>query len=117
MQSIIRCQKPAIVVHFYNPSTLELNAGGSLNLRSTWSTDRVLGQPGLQRGNTHRETPNKPKPKTLLLCLHLKMNGMGVEVTKSLCPSSQRVCIDWATFLSFPLLILLILVHLMRIDG
>jgi hypothetical protein len=39
------------MVHFFNPSTQEAEAVGSLSLRPTWYTERVPGQPGL-----HRET-------------------------------------------------------------
>ena len=39
------------VAHTFNPSTQEVEAGGSLSLRSAWSTDLILGQLGL-----HRET-------------------------------------------------------------
>ena len=42
-----------VVAHTFNPSTqeAEAEAGGFLSLRSTWSTKRVPGHPGL-----HRET-------------------------------------------------------------
>ena len=38
-----------VVVHTFNPSTWEPEAGGSLSLRPTWSTERVLGKLGLHR--------------------------------------------------------------------
>jgi hypothetical protein len=37
--------------HAFNPSTWETEAGGSQSSRSVWSTEGVVGQPGL-----HRET-------------------------------------------------------------
>ena len=40
-----------MVAHAFNPSTWEAEAGGFLNSRPAWSTERVPGQPGL-----HRET-------------------------------------------------------------
>jgi hypothetical protein len=41
----------AVVVHAFNPSIWEAEAGGSLSSRPAWSTEWVPGQPGL-----HRET-------------------------------------------------------------
>jgi hypothetical protein len=35
--------------HAFNPSTKETEAGGSLSSRSAWSTEKVLGQPGLHK--------------------------------------------------------------------
>jgi hypothetical protein len=43
--------EPGVVAHTFNPSTWEAEASRSLSLRSTWSTECGLGQPGL-----HRET-------------------------------------------------------------
>jgi hypothetical protein len=40
-----------VVVHTFNPSTWEAEAGRFLSLRTAWSTEWVSGQPGL-----HRET-------------------------------------------------------------
>jgi hypothetical protein len=36
-----------VVVHAFNPSTWEAEAGGFLSSRPAWSTELVLGQPGL----------------------------------------------------------------------
>jgi hypothetical protein len=38
-----------VVVHAFNSSTWEAEAGGFLSSRPAWSTKRVPGQPGLQR--------------------------------------------------------------------
>jgi hypothetical protein len=46
------------VGHTFNPSTWEAEAGGFLSLRPAWSTQWVLGQPGL-----HRETLSLKKNK------------------------------------------------------
>jgi hypothetical protein len=43
------CQ--VVVVHAFNLSTMEAEAGGYLRSKPAWSTDCFLGQPGL-----HRET-------------------------------------------------------------
>jgi hypothetical protein len=40
-----------VVTQSFNPSTREVEAGGSLSSRPAWSTKQVPGQPGL-----HRET-------------------------------------------------------------
>jgi hypothetical protein len=45
--------------HTFNPSTWEAEAGKFLNLKPAWSTEWVLGQPGL-----HRETLTKKKKKS-----------------------------------------------------
>ena len=44
------------MTHAFSPSTWEAEAGRSLGSRLAWSTDRVLGQPGL-----HRETLSQEK--------------------------------------------------------
>ena len=58
----------------FNPSTWEVEAGGSLSLSSVWSTDRVPGQPGLcretlsqknKRTEQNKKTPNKNKTKEM----------------------------------------------------
>ena len=41
----------AVVAHTFDPSTWEAEAVGFLGLRPAWSTECILGQPGL-----HRET-------------------------------------------------------------
>jgi hypothetical protein len=46
------------VVHTFNPSTREAEAGGFLSSRPAWSTKWVPGQPGL-----HRETLSQKKKK------------------------------------------------------
>jgi hypothetical protein len=48
--------KPGVVVHAFNPSTREAEAGGFLSSRLAWSTKWVPGQPGL-----HRETLSQTK--------------------------------------------------------
>jgi hypothetical protein len=47
-----------MVVHSFNPSTREAEAGGFLSSRPAWSTKWVPGQPGL-----HRETLSQKKKK------------------------------------------------------
>jgi hypothetical protein len=41
--------KPGVVVHSFNPSTQEAEAGGFLSSRPAWSTELVPGQPGLYK--------------------------------------------------------------------
>jgi hypothetical protein len=48
-----------MVVHAFNPSTWEAEAGGFLSSRPAWSTELVPGQPGL-----YRETLSGIKEKT-----------------------------------------------------
>jgi hypothetical protein len=53
----------AVVAHAFNPSTWEAEAGGFLSSRPAWSTEWVLGQPGLHRETLSRKTkPNQTKP-------------------------------------------------------
>jgi hypothetical protein len=47
---------PAVVVHAFNPSTREAEAGGFLSSRPAWSTEWVPGQPGLYRETLSRKT-------------------------------------------------------------
>jgi hypothetical protein len=51
-----------VVVHAFNSSTQEAEAGGSLSSRPAWSTERVTGQPGL-----HRETLSRKNKKKMFL--------------------------------------------------
>jgi hypothetical protein len=56
--------EPGVVVHAFNPSTREAEAGGFLSSRPAWSTEWVPGQPGLHRETLSRKTkPNQTKPK------------------------------------------------------
>jgi hypothetical protein len=52
-----------VVGHAFNPSMWEAEAGEFLNLRPAWSTERVLGQPGLYRETLTRKTKNTQKTK------------------------------------------------------
>ena len=42
-----------IVVHAFNPSTWKAEYGGSLSLRSTWSTEQVTGQQRIGNDSIH----------------------------------------------------------------
>jgi hypothetical protein len=50
-----------VVKSAFNPSTREAEAGGFLSSRPTWSTERVPGQPGLQREILPRKKKKKKK--------------------------------------------------------
>jgi hypothetical protein len=53
---------PGVVVHTFNPSTREAEAGEFLSLRPAWSTKWVPGQPGLHRETLSQKTKqNKTK--------------------------------------------------------
>ena len=53
-----------VVVHAFNPSTWEAEAGRFLSSRPAWSTKWVPVQPGLYRETLTRKTkPNQTKPK------------------------------------------------------
>jgi hypothetical protein len=57
----------AVVVHAFNPNIWEAEAGRFLSLRPAWSTEWVLGQPGLQRNpvsKTNKQTNKNKKQKT-----------------------------------------------------
>jgi hypothetical protein len=54
----------AMVVHAFNPSTWEAEAGGFLSSRPAWSTEWVPGQPGLYRETlSQKQKKNKKKTK------------------------------------------------------
>jgi hypothetical protein len=59
-----------VVVHAFNPSTWESEAGRFLNSRPAWSTKLVPGQPGLyretmsQKNNNNKKKKKKKKQKT-----------------------------------------------------
>jgi hypothetical protein len=52
----LRWPSPGVVVHAFNPSTREAEAGGFLSSRPAWSTKWVPGQPGLYRETLSRKT-------------------------------------------------------------
>jgi hypothetical protein len=57
------CNKPGVVVHAFNPSTREAEAGGFLGSRPAWSTKWVIGQPGLHKETLSRKTKTKQNKK------------------------------------------------------
>jgi hypothetical protein len=48
-----------MAAHTFNPSILEAEEGGFLSLRPAWSTEQVLGQPGLHRETLSQKNKNK----------------------------------------------------------
>ena len=50
-----------VVVHLFNPSSQEAEAGGALSLRPAWSTELVPGHPELHSepclGKTDKQVP------------------------------------------------------------
>ena len=52
-----------MVVHTFNPSSWEAEAGGFLSSRPAWSTKWVLGQPELYRETLSRKTKKKKTKK------------------------------------------------------
>jgi hypothetical protein len=60
----------AVVVHTFNPSTWEAEAGGFLSSRPVWSTEWVPGQPGLYRETLSWKT-TKTNKQTNSLFLHI----------------------------------------------
>jgi hypothetical protein len=59
--------EPGMVVHTFNPSTWEAEAGEFLSSRPAWSTEWAPGQPGLHRQTLSRKT--KKKKKSFCLCI------------------------------------------------
>jgi hypothetical protein len=53
-----------VVVHTFNPSTPEAEAGLFLNSRPAWSTRWDPGQPGLYRENLSQNKTKQNKTKT-----------------------------------------------------
>jgi hypothetical protein len=50
-----------MVLHVFNPSTQEAEAGRFLSSRPAWSTEWVPGQPGLYRKTLSQKNKNKQK--------------------------------------------------------
>jgi hypothetical protein len=50
-----------VVVHTFNPSTREAEAGGFLSSRPAWSTEWVPGQSGLYRKTLSQKKKNEKK--------------------------------------------------------
>ena len=53
-----------MVVHAFNPSTWRAEAGGSLNSKPAWSTERVPGQPGLHGETLSQKNKSNNNNKT-----------------------------------------------------
>ena len=53
-----------VVVHTFNPSTQETEAGGSLSLSPPWPTEQVSGQPGLHSETLSQKQNKKPTNQT-----------------------------------------------------
>jgi hypothetical protein len=66
-----RSPSQVVVAYTFNPSTCEAEAGRFLSLRPAWSTEWVLGQPGLyretlsQKTKTNRQNKNKNNKKKI----------------------------------------------------
>jgi hypothetical protein len=60
--------EPGVVVHAFNPSTWEAEAGGSLSSRPAWSTKWVPGQPELYGKTLSRKTKKKKNYKLKSFC-------------------------------------------------
>lgn len=44
-----------VVTHAFNPSSEKREAGRSLSLKPSWSTDPISGQPNLGRGRNYQK--------------------------------------------------------------
>lgn len=63
--------KPGVVVHAFNFSTWEAEAGGSPSLKLAWCTERVPETAMTTQGNPVSEiTPSSPAPKFFLSYLN-----------------------------------------------
>ena len=83
--------EPGMVVHAFNPSTWEAEAGEFLSLRPAWSIEWVPGQPGLYRETLSRKTKTKTKQnKKKSVSPHLQLN---FSSNKSL-PNSGVRCVS-----------------------
>jgi hypothetical protein len=91
----------AVVVHTFNPSTREAEAGGFLSSRPAWSTKWVPGQPWLHRENpvlkkqTNKQT-NKQSLKWVCFLFCLLPHITEVE-TLALMWTRQVLC-HWSIF-------------------
>jgi hypothetical protein len=80
-----------VVVHTFNPSTREAEAGGFPSSRPAWSTEWVPGQPGL-----HRETLSWKNPKWMNEWIHFEK----VKVITG-CVDNVHVC-GWCAYMWKP---------------
>ena len=60
---LIKKLKSGVVVHAFNPSNWEAEAGGFLSSRPAWSTEWVPGQPEQYRETLSQKTKRKKKKK------------------------------------------------------
>jgi hypothetical protein len=72
---------PDVVMHAFNPSTPEAEAGGFLSSRPAWSTKWVPEQPGWYRETLSQKKKKKRVLKTVLpiswlFSCHVKLNGL-----------------------------------------
>jgi hypothetical protein len=64
----LKAARQAVVAHAFNPSTWEAEAGRFLSSRSAWSTEWVLGHPGLYRETLSQKKKKKRKERFLRKC-------------------------------------------------
>jgi hypothetical protein len=74
-----------MVVHAFNPSTQEVEAGRFLSSRPAWSTKWVPGQPGLYRETLTWKIKNKNRKKNEDI-----MNFAGKNITLSEVTQTQK---------------------------
>jgi hypothetical protein len=77
----ILCLGQTVVVHAFNPSTREAEAGGFLSSRPAWSTEWVPGQQGL-----HRETLSQEKKLCLVFNEYLFISTLLNDLVLTLIP-------------------------------
>jgi hypothetical protein len=66
-----------VVVHTFNPSTWEAEAGGSMSSRLAWFTVQVPGQPGLHRETLYQKTKQNKTKQNKTKFIKAKQNVCG----------------------------------------
>jgi hypothetical protein len=91
-----------VVVHAFNPSTWEAEAGGFLSSRPAWSTEWVPGQPGLQQRNPASKRKNNNNNKQTKKNFRSCSQGSGWRIHSPECYSrthdpgdSLPDCLGW----------------------
>jgi hypothetical protein len=87
-----------MVLHAFNPSTREAEAGRFLSSRPAWSTEWVPGQPGLHRENLSRK-PKKKKPPSWARFVHVRSS---VSVERQLGVQARKQVIEASVLLEKP---------------
>jgi hypothetical protein len=88
------------MIHAFNPSTQESEAGGSLSSKPAWSTSWAPGQPVLERLWLNAALPLKSKSDTLIL--HRGLSSPTGYMLVNILQQTYAFWVDYNSSLTYP---------------